>query len=1268
MKQKTMNPSSHHKNIVPPGRDINFPIIGIGASAGGLDAFTQLLKGLPSRTGIAVVLIQHLDPTHDSMTAEILSRSTKMPVTEVTDGMQVEVNNVYVIPPNHAMAIEHGILKLLPRTELRGPYMTIDFFLQSLAEDQKNKAIGVVLSGTASDGTEGLRAIKAIGGLTFAQEPSTAKFDSMPRSAIGSGSVDFILPPDEIGTELVRVANHPYLKLTENQELVPILKKENDDPDFIQAQLARIFQILKHKTKIDFTEYKHSTIDRRIARRMVVQKKESLEDYLRYLETNTEEVDALYADILIHVTRFFRDPDAFKALKESALPGLMKTRLPDSPLRIWVAGCSTGEEVYSLAITLVEFLAENSVAHTPLQIFGTDISEIALQKARIGTYPETISRDVSVERLKRFFVKTEEGYKINKTVRDLCVFSRHDLTGDPPFARLDLISCRNLLIYFSAALQKRVLPIFQYAINPEGLLWLGRSESISGFSELFGIIDKTHKIYLRRPGKTDARFRYPSDPQPPIKKKTFPKLGARKQEVGFNLQNEADRLVLAESAAPGVLINERMEILQYRGRVVPYLEPASGQPSHHLLKMANPALVSDLRLLIHSSKKKKTITTKQGLDVVDETGGLWTFNLKVIPIDAPSPKKELFFLVLFENTSIKRKEKNKGSKKLKSGTKSVLETVNTELERELAELKKFLETLAQDYEVAHEELGATNEEFQSTNEELQSANEELETAKEELQSTNEELTTVNEELQNRNTELNQLNNDLINFLSSVEIPILMVGNDGRIRRFTPNAEKILNLISADVGRPIVDIKSHFRSVDTDLDLGQMIVEVIKTGGSKETEVQDRNNRWYRLQIKPYRTLENLIDGAVIAFIDIDILKQVLKDVKAARSDAENANRAKDLFLATLSHELRTPLTAILSWAQLLRRGKLTSEKSQRAAVMIEESGKVQAQLINDLLDVSRIVNGKVALELEELEPKYALQYSIDSTRSLAEAKAIHIENFSFTDVGTVMGDTARLQQIFSNLLTNAIKFSPRESTITVKMERIGKTIEIQVTDQGKGILPEFLPHIFDRFTQADSSATRVLGSLGLGLAIVRNLLELQGGKVVATSGGPGKGATFTVYLPLKSDKKSAETQRLEKSFNIYEEEMRKVRLDGLKVLLVDDDEKAREALTVMIQSYGAELQSADSVASALEIFAQFRPDVLLCDIAMPGEDGYSLIKKIRALPQSKGGKTPAIAVTAYAGTADIQRCLASGFQYHIAKPVDSDRMANKILSSTKLMS
>jgi two-component system CheB/CheR fusion protein len=1239
-----------------------FPIVGIGASAGGLEAFTKLLAHLPINTGMSFVLLQHLDPKHESLSPDILSRVTKMPVIEVKDGMPAERNHVYVIPSGFSMGILHGVLSLIPRVEDRGPHFVIDFFFKALANDQKNRAIGIVLSGTGSDGTQGLMAIKAEGGITFAQTPKSAKFDSMPLSAIASGNVDLTLSPEQIADELVRIAHHPYVV----PSVFAVPDNELDNPPLkSQDSLSHIFLLLRNQCHVDFSLYKSNTVNRRIERRMALHKIDDLKAYATLLAKNPDEVKALYADILINVTSFFRDPEAFEALKTEVFPKLMENHPPGAPIRIWVPGCSTGEEAYSIAISLLEFLGEK-VSRTPIQIFASDISEQAIQKARTGEYA-SIANDVSDERLSRFFIRLENGeYKIAKSIRDICLFSRHDITTDPPFNKIDLISCRNLLIYFTPKLQKHVIPIFHYSLLPGRFLWLGKSETIGGSSDLFSMFDKANKLYVRTNAPITLNLRFPTRSYVAGKQQSTPEPKTFKN-MAVDLQKITEETL--QAASPTVLVNEEMEILQFRGRTTPFIEAASGVPSLNLFKMAHPDLLRDIRMTVQAAKTSGKMEKKEELSL-GKGRALQTFNLIVMPAQPKPQSKERLYLVIFEKTATPKLKKNKQLPRSNRRV-SVLDVRKDpyvlELQQELSASQEYQHSLIEKFDGAQEDLTTANEELQSTNEELQSTNEELETAKEELQSGNEELTTVNDELQARSVEQIETNNDLINLLGSVQIPIVMLGDDRRVRRFTPLAGKALNLIPSDVGRPLSDLKLNFTQPGGDLDLEQMVSDTIRTLSSQEVEVQDRKGCWFRLEVRPYKTVDNKIDGAVLALVDIDNLKLSLKEVREARGEAEKANRAKDLFLATLSHELRTPLTAILSWAEMLSSGKLDAAKAKRGAEIIAICGKTQAQLINDLLDVSRIVAGKLALETLEVDLDPIVHAAVDSIRPTAEAKSIQVETHFAPKVGTVVADPVRLQQVFWNLLTNAVKFSAPQSKITIKVERVSGTdgekakAMIQITDSGKGIEADFLPHIFDRFSQQDSSSVRIHGGLGLGLAIVRNLVELHGGTIKAENALDGSGATFTILLPIKSDKplgsKMGHIESLKSSITVGSVP---VRLDGLRVLIVDDEESAREALGEILSSFGAEIKTAESTQEGLLVFEKFRPNVLVSDIAMPGEDGYSFIKKIRALTPAKGRNTPAIALTAFAATDDIERALLSGFEAHLAKPVDGQQLAKAI--------
>jgi len=869
-------------------RRASFPIVGVGASAGGLDAFTQLLKALGPGIGMAYVLVQHLDPSHDSALTELLAKATEMLVTQVTDATPVEPNHVYVIPPNVDMIISQGILRLTPRTETRGHHMPIDRFLRSLAEDQRSNAIGVILSGTASDGTLGLTAIKAEGGITFAQDEKSAKFDGMPRSAIAAGCVDFVLSPDAVGRELTRIRTHPYLTPSSSSRTADLMP--DGDP-----QLENILYLLRTASEVDFSDYKAATVKRRILRRMALHKIGKLKDYVQFLRHHPAEVEALYEDILIKVTSFFRDPAAFEALKTEVFPSIVKHRLPEEPIRVWVPGCSTGEETYSQAIALLEFLSDRS-ADIPIQLFGTDLSQGGIEKARAGVYPESIAADVSPERLRRFFAKVEGGYRISKMIRDMCLYARQNLVQDPPFSRIDVISCRNVLIYLGPVLQNRIMPIFHYALKPRGFLMLGGSEGIVGTaSDLFELMDRKHKIYCRKSTASGLHFDF-SASQYSIETGNIASGKEAQKREGvvrlLDLRRETDHILLTKYAPVAVVINDDMEVLESRGHVGLYLELAPGRASFNVLKMAREGLLFDLQATINKAKTEKEGVPVRKEDIqVERNGELKNVNLEVTPFKVAS-NRERHFLILFEDSrpagGAELAETMAGEAKLsKAGKEKRSDRQSSHLKQELVATKRYLHSLVEDKEASNEELQAANEEILSSNEELQSTNEELQTAKEELESTNEELHTVNEELHNRNFELTEANNDLVNLLSSVNIAMVILGRDLRIRRVTPGGGQRFGLILSDVGRPITNIRP---SIDVP-DLEQMILEVINTVSIKEREVQDGEGRWYSLRILPYKTLENTIEGAVLTLVDINDLKNNLEEIKQSH-DQLAAERAK----------------------------------------------------------------------------------------------------------------------------------------------------------------------------------------------------------------------------------------------------------------------------------------------------------------------------------------------------------------------------------------
>jgi two-component system CheB/CheR fusion protein len=847
----------------------SFPIVGIGASAGGLEAFSELLGHLPEKTGMAFVLVQHLDPKHGSSLQEILARTTKIPVTEITHGVIVQPDHAYVIPANTNLTIKNGMLHLGSRVLTRGQHMPIDNFFRSLAESAGQQAIGIILSGTASDGTEGCRAIKAAGGITFAQDEESAKFGDMPRNAVNAGSVDFILSPKDIARELGGISHHPYVARVVSAEMEGF-------EGMVGSDLNALFGLLRESSGVDFTNYKHTTLQRRIRRRMVVHKIEKLKDYLRFIGRKPEELDELYRDLLIHVTGFFREGEAFTALRKHVYPKLFEGRKPDNPIRIWVAGCSTGEEAYSIAITLLEYMWVHSrnisQAATAVQIFATDISDTSLDRARTGLYTEAAVSEISPERLKRFFVRLDGGFQINKSIRDMCIFAKQNVVKDPPFSNLDLVSCRNLLIYLGPVLQRRVIPALHYALKPGGFLMLGSSENLGGFADHFGLVAKKDKIYQKRKTTTRLTTYFAGADYLPGR---VPDMRiSRTAPAAFTIEREVEHVLVNRFVPASIVVNDQLEIVQFHGKTGAYLEPPPGQPSFSLAKMAREGLLVDLRTALDAAKKTNAVVRRQGLQIQSEAGTR-TVNLEVLPLRGPTAQ-ERFYVVVFQDElrpPVVLEAGGTRDKKLKSARATA--PGGDVLKREVEQLRNQLRVLIQEHETTAEEFKAAHEEVLSANEELQSTNEELETAKEELQSTNEELTTLNEEMQNRNTELGSSNNDLLNLLGHVDIPVVMVSNDLRIRRFTPPAQKLLNLLPGDIGRRLGEIRPN---LDVE-DLEGLAREAIRRAAAQERQVRTSQGEWQILHVRPYTTWDNRIEGAVISLQDVDALKRSLDQTR-----------------------------------------------------------------------------------------------------------------------------------------------------------------------------------------------------------------------------------------------------------------------------------------------------------------------------------------------------------------------------------------------------
>ncbi|HET6149445.1 MAG TPA: chemotaxis protein CheB [Polyangia bacterium] len=921
-------------------------IAGVGASAGGLEAFTQLLRALPGDPGFAIVLVQHLSPKHHSALPQLLSKAGPLPVEQAQDGTLILADHVYVVPPNAELTVEGGRLQIAPRPTDGTQYHPIDVFFRSLAESTQSRAFGVLLSGTSSDGVAGLRDVRAAGGTVLVQDPETTEYDGMPRAAIAAGIADLILPPREIAATLMRLTAH-HLRPPRD------VATSASGTTFEDHHLRRIFALLRQATGVDFSHYKTPTIRRRLHRRMLLQKAPEVGQYIKLLEADPAELQSLYHDLLIQVTRFFREPDSYAALAAKVFPRLVEQRASDVPIRIWIPGCATGEEAYSVAITLLEFLGDAAEA-TPIQVFATDVSDRAIERARSGIYPINIDEDVSPQRLRRFFTKIDGSYQIAKGVRDLCVFAHQDLTRDPPFSKLDLIVCRNVLIYLDPLLHKKLMSLFHYALKPQGFLILGRAESVGPYGDLFQVFEKKHRIFMRKPSslRMDIDFQPPDfgTLRTPAGRKPQP---AQRSREATGIQGEATRVLISRFAPPGVIVDSDLRIVETRGQTGAFLELSPGEPTLHLFKMLREGLLFSVRAALGEARKTGQVVRKEGIKL-RSNGHIRTVAVEVIPLSASS-SSERHYLVLFDHPTPATLEAagatgpvppglspdrdarpGRRSKKEAKGQRGAAALAPPELapepshlrelQQELAASREYLQSIIQDLEATNEELQSANEEILSSNEELQSTNEELDTAKEELQSTNEEINTVNEELQSRNEELSRANSDLINLLAGVQIAIVFVTNDLRVRRFTPMAEKSLNLIASDVGRPIGNIRPNFDCPD----LEALIRDAVDNVVVKEREVQDRDGNWILLRVRPYKSVDNRIDGAVLVLLDIDALR---KHEQRSQQAEQMMNAIMDGFasaLLVLDEDLRV-MAANRAFAQKLgvsaaeARGKLISE-------------------------------------------------------------------------------------------------------------------------------------------------------------------------------------------------------------------------------------------------------------------------------------------------------------------------------------------------------
>ena len=1114
-----------------------FPVVGVGASAGGLDTFKRLLKAIPDNSGMAYILVQHLDPSHESILADLLQRVTKIPVLEITDNIKVAPDHIYIIPSNKLLTATDGILKLSVRPPKNQRSMPIDLFFSSLAEVHQSHAIGIILSGTGTDGTLGLKAIKDHGGVTIAQEQHSASYDAMPQSAIDADVVDFILTPENIPKQLLTL-NETFKLNGDNGEHNSEQKQEDE--------FKQILSLLRIRKGVDFTYYKQTTVRRRISRRIVLSKLGNTSDYLRYIKENKPELDILYQDLLIPVTEFFRDPIFFENFGEKLLPALFKNKPDNEPIRIWVAGCSTGQEAYSIVICLHEYLALNP-SSSKIQVFATDISEIAIAKARSGIYKKGEVEGLSSSRLQQFFSKTNSGYQIDKTIRDTCIFAFHNYLKDPPFANMDMISCRNSLIYMDPFLQKNAMSTFHYSLNEKGLLLLGKSETAGQVSELFSVYDKQNKIYSRKQVK--GKFLYLNAER---KSDVF-----KNKENGINeglkddIQKNVDDVLLSKYAPPGVVVNTEMDIVQFRGATGMWLEPSPGKPNLNVLKMAREGLAFEIRNALHKAKSTKEAQTREDIPL-QFMGKERKVTIEVIPL---TNTIESHFLILFKDTtpldSIQNEHlinnKPKALKIIKE-TKDQIE--NQKLIEELAQVREDMRSITEDQEASNEELQSANEELLSGSEELQSLNEELETSKEETQTSNEELIIVNQELYDRNEQLNLTRLYAESIVKTIREPLIILNKSFQVRtanksfysKFKTSEEETEGKTLFELGNSQWDNPS----------LRKLLEKILpeKTGIVDFEVSHDFPAIGFRIML--LNATQVLKDSGedqsiLLAFEDVTDKRRVANELKLfsnelekqvsertfslskANSELNYSNESLEQFAYIASHDLQEPLRKIKTFSTLLQErfnDDLPNEAQEFIKKIVSSSDRMST-LIREVLDFSRILHGD--LEFEKVNLNNIVGDLISDFDLLITEKNAIIECGKLPIIEAI---PVQISQLFYNLISNALKFSSSNEkpiiTITSKIlskeevlnhETLDHEVsfcEINIQDNGIGFEQQYADQIFLIFHRLNGRND--YAGTGIGLALCKKIVINHRGEISASS-NESNGALFQIFLPLIQPKR-----------------------------------------------------------------------------------------------------------------------------------------------------
>jgi two-component system CheB/CheR fusion protein len=1205
--------------------------VALGASAGGVEALTRVISALPDTPGFMVVVLTHLDPSQPTRLDQVLQEHTRMPVAQIPRRCAIEHDRVYVLPANACAILLDGHLCLRPRGP--GLHLPVDTFVTAMAQDGEVKGAAVILSGTGNDGAAGIVELKADGGYVLAQRPETAAHDGMPLAAIDTGVVDQVLAPEEMPTALAA-----YFAL-------PVPLDRGDDPDegdHLGAALAAI----RNASGLDLSYIKEVNLQRRLMRRVLMHPSRNLATYLKVLAEDPAEANALRDDILIGVTAFFRDPDFVRTLRETVVPTLLTRR--EETIRVWVPACSTGEEVYTIAIILHAELARRRSSR-PVQIFGTDINERSIAVARRARYSAAALDNVPDEYRDGAFVPDGEDFVVAKPIRALCIFARHSLVTNSPFSGMDLVSCRNLLIYLRKEAQGHVLAVLHYALKPDGALLLGRSESVSDES-LFHDTGTPH-LYAKNPMSPRSGGRLLAVAASGWTA-NVPDNHAPHGSAPPMLQTVVNELLCAHYVPSGFVVDESGDVVQFRGDTAPFMAPASGDATLSVTRLVRAEWRVPLRTALIEAARTGQVVRRDG---TLEPGG--AFTLEVLPITAREGTR--YFAVTIQQhpagaASTGGHPPGSGAAAREHELERTIEALSEELERARAELR----VVVAEFEAANEELRTSNEEVLSANEELQSANEELQSAKQRHESANEELNSLNQELLASNTQLTQANDDLTNLIEGIPLPVLLLDRELCVRQASPQAQAMFGLSSASIGQGLGVLAARLEIEP----LRAMLEGAIRDLTPGELEITDADGRWFVARARAYRTADHRINGAVLTLEDVDALKKSLETAQAARAEAERANTAKNDFLALVSHELRAPLNAIAGWAAVLERLAPELPKggpAERAISTITRNCQVQAQLIDDLLDVARITSGRLTLDLRHCDFSGIVRAVLDGLRPVAAQKNITILESGLGRERWVNGDPRRLQQMVSNLLQNAIKFTPRGGHIEVAAMTFDGAIELSVSDDGIGMSPAQLEAAFDRFAQQDLAKTREYGGLGLGLSIVKHLVTAHGGGVSAHSAGEGRGARFVLRLPLVAGAPS------DGALITTPAEL-DTALQDTTILLVDDEAEGREALAAILELAGSRCTVVDSASRALAELETRAFDALVSDIAMPGMTGLDLVHTLRARERREQlPRLYAMALTGFASVRDRDEAIEHGFDDHAAKPIDAGALVERLAAGLR---